>query len=622
MAKQDDIQSTEKLLELIRHQDPIEPSSTQASRPDAPAKPGRRSLPGKVRIRKNIVIGVDVGHTYIRLAKIQHSADKSFVLLDYRDVPLNQTFALSDPKILQKLKSHVQQFCGKDTNARFWSAITSARVETRCIHIPKLPGKQVHNAVFWTFTKKVPLDQAEEVLDYEILGDVSEGGVKKTEVVAYKAPREEIRNLRGAFQSIGYPLDGITIVPFAIQNLFRTQILPYDGEDICSLFVGRDWSRIAIYSQGNLILSRGIKAGMRSMIEAMNLYMNRSDQWSETSPDTPNDTRPSERATAIDPAVQKLFFDFITASERSPDPSTPLGRYNIGQVYQMLLPAMERLIRQIERTFEHYTLNFHREGVRRIFISGAITASRLVVDHIGKQLDLPITVMDPFESDPDFAEQVNIPKGPADRESYVPAIGLGLSSNRRTPNFLFTHQDRDREERIRRNNMHVLTACLIFLVVLIGIFSWQERRLDAKRADVARLNAQLLAYNPPAEKDHLMALYAKTKGKRETVKRIAQRFLPVAVVNELAGLTPSHIRLLNLDTTYIQRPQTPEDPMGTLVMEGIIFGETNTLETSLTSYLYSLRNSQLFSHPNILNKREAFFNGQQVLRFNIKVNIM
>ena len=32
----------------------------------------------------------------------------------------------------------------------------------------------------------------------------------------------------------------------------------------------------------------------------------------------------------------------------------------------MLLPAMERLLRQVDRTFEHYAQNFHREGVRRV----------------------------------------------------------------------------------------------------------------------------------------------------------------------------------------------------------------------------------------------------------------
>lgn len=629
MAKHDDIQSTEKLLNLIRTQDQIDTTDTDSPPPtntlaDISVKKNRKSIAEAVRLRKKIVIGVDVGHTYIKLAKIQHNSDKSYELLDYLDIPLQKSFSLKDPKILELLKSTMHRFVDSNTNTSIWSAITSADVETRCIHIPKLPAKQIHNAVFWTFTKKVPLNQPEEVLDYEILGDITEAGVKKTEITAFKAPREEIEALKNAFQSIGYPLNGISIVPFAIQNLFRTRILVHRDEDVCCLFIGRDWSRIAIYSNGNIVLSRGIKAGMRSMIEAINVRNHQKGDWSEENSEDPlPETNYAERSATIDPASQKLFFDFIASSEDISTPTDTLKGYSPAQVFQMLRPAMERLIRQIERTFEHYTLNFRHEGVRRLFLSGPITASKLVVDHIGKQLDLPIMVMDPFGPDPAFYEQVNIPKSVADRESYVPAIGLALSNNQRTPNFLFTHQDRDQVNRERSNNMRVLTASLIILIILIAFFSFQERRLDQKRIEVARLNDQLYAFNPPAEQNTLLALYAKTKSKRQTIRRIAERFAPLAVVNELARLTPSHIRLLNLESTYTGNDtEKPEGSAGSLTVQGIIFGDSTTLETSLTSYLFSLRNSQLFSKPNIVNKQDAFYNGRQVLKFNVRLEII
>lgn len=624
MTKHDEIQSTEKLLDLIRNQDQIDDAPSSGKREgEPPTKSPGRKFGSAAGLRKKIVVGVDIGHSYIKLAKIRHNSGKTYQLLDYLNVPLNKSANLKDPAILSLLKTTLNQFCGGESNIPIWAAITSANVETRCLHIPKLTAKQVQNAVFWTFTKKVPLNAGEELLDYEILGDVSEGGVKKTEIMAFKAPKEEIETLKTAFQSIGFPLAGITIVPFAIQNLFRAQLLESDGQDICCLFVGRDWSRIAIYSNRNLVLSRGIKAGMRSMIEAINSALTQKKQPNGSFSDAIDLSKNNgPRSATIDPASQKLFFDFLVHPATS-EPSELLMGYSPVNVFQMLMPAMERLIRQIERTFEHYNLNFHNEGIKKIYISGSVTSNQMIIDHIGSQLDLPIVVMDPFSAPGSFTEMVKVPNGAADKEGFVPAIGLALSNNRRTPNFLYTHQDKENAERVRNNNTRVLTACLIFLIFLIAVFSWQERRVDQKRIEVAKLNDKLLSFTPPAERDIVLALYAQTKNKRQAMKQMAARYAPVSMITELSKLTPPHIRLLSMDASFTPPSGTEAGTIaGTLVLEGIVFSNEESFETLLTSYLFGLKGSPIFEKPQLINKRTIYYNGKEVLRFDAKLELI
>ena len=481
-------------------------------------------------------------------------------------------------------------------------------------------------AVFWTFSKKVDFDDSREIFDYQIIGDVNEGGVKKIEVIAFKAPKAEIAAFKHAFQNIGYPLKGVTIVPFAIQNLFRSQIVCPPEESVCCLFIGRDWSRIAVYHNGSLVLSRGIKAGMYSMIEAVNVALlkkrnrNRADTFVSQA-----DSEDSGHTTTIHPRVQKLFFDFLHTSKNSADASAEVDGHSLDYLFQTILPAIQRLVRQVERTFEHYALNFNREGVRRIYISGQVTASDMIVDYIGKQLEMPIIVMDPFGEGTSFAESVHVPQSVSERESYVPAIGLALSNNQMTPNFLYTHQDKDRFENERRINMRVLTFCMIFLIALIGVFSWQERRLDDKRAQIAELSHRLQQYSPPAEKDILMALYAQTRQKRQTINRIVRRYAPAAVMNELAQITPSNIRLLRVTATFgedkSQNRTTLNGEQG-VVIEGIIFGDRQSFEPALTGYLLSLKNSPIFQKPNVKNKRVEYYNTQNVLRFVAGVELL
>ena len=64
----------------------------------------------------------------------------------------------------------------------------------------------------------------------------------------------------------------------------------------------------------------------------------------------------------------------------------------------------------------------------------------------------------------------------------------------------------------RRNNMRILTGCMLILMILIAIFSWQQNQLGAKRQQMNRLEAQLLTYNPPVGKDLLLGLWPKSPG--------------------------------------------------------------------------------------------------------------
>jgi Tfp pilus assembly PilM family ATPase len=629
LARKDDIHSTERLLNLIRSDSASDRASSSETSPDKPSRPKLSNLISPVSFRKRITVGVDIGHTYIKLAKISQS-DKLFEILDILHIPLNKQINVNDPTFTRLLKSTLDDFCGAHGNPVIWSAIQSARVETRCIRIPKVPRKQIANAIYWTFTKKIEFDKNEELLDFEILGDITEDGVKKTEVMAYKAPKQEIADIRDAFHSIGYPLKGITIVPFAIQNLFRSRIITTSEEDACCLFIGRDWSRIAIFNKNNLVLSRGIKAGMHSMVEAINIAIKSHDGWDNRSLATDLDENQDrdESTDSIDPAAQKTFFEFVgvsgvkTAQSDSSDTPDDIHMHkDATQVFQMILPAMERLVRQVERTFEHYALNFNSEGVRRIFISGMVTANPKILNYIGKQLDMPIAAMNPFPADSAFVRRIRIPENVQDREGYVPAIGLALASNNITPNFLYTHEDRDQNEAVRRNNMRILTACMIILMVLIGIFSWQENKLDAKRDRIDELNNRLLTYNPPAEKDLLLALYAKTKSKRETINQIVHRYTPAAIVAELSDITPANIRLMSIDATF-NSEQSPSGAARTVTINGIIFGDPDRFEPALTGYLLDLRKSPIFRKPNVRSKQVEYYQNQQVLRFSASLDVI
>ena len=92
------------------------------------------------------------------------------------------------------------------------------------------------------------------------------------------------------------------------------------------------------------------------------------------------------------------------------------------------------------------------------------------------------------------------------------------------------------------------------------------------------------------------------------------------MITEISRITPPNIRLLNIDALFNQEKSgkaknAPRD----VTIEGIAFGDTGTFETSLASYLLSLKNSSMFQKPSVQNKQIEYYHDQQVLHFTTKL---
>ena len=108
----------------------------------------------------------------------------------------------------------------------------------------------------------------------------------------------------------------------------------------------------------------------------------------------------------------------------------------------MIQPALERLIRQVERTIRHYALNYENARVSKIFISSGVSPHQRILNYIGDELGMPTEVLNPFSESGNFLPHVPIPDSVSEQSSFAPAMGMALADNSRTPNFLFTYKDK------------------------------------------------------------------------------------------------------------------------------------------------------------------------------------
>ena len=632
MAKYDEISSTERLLDLIRDDNKSEHSSSNTSSQGAIGHRLKKLLSIPVTFKKVISVGLDLGHDDLKIIKIQRVSEYKFKMLEFDRIPFDPDISRESPQFHQFLKPILANFCGHQNSAEIWCTTSSARVETRQIRIPKVNSRLIPNSVYWSYQRISAFNEKDILFDFEILGDVEEDDKAKIDVMAYTAPKSEIKDLKDLFSKAGFPLTGISIVPFAFQSLLRTGRIKTAESHISSLYIGRDWSRIDIFSEGFLVLSRGIKAGVKTMLEALrseiegNLF-----ELSIARSPTKDTTRIRAIKKKLKHELEQARQLFFGEGHDSP-PAAPEERKRLlkeDRLFKMVLPALERLVQQVERTLRHFAMQYENVTVGKIYISSGVDPHKRILEYIGKELGVATETLDPFVENPSFISLVPVPETTSERSSYVPALGMALSRNGLTPNFLHTYKDKKIAVNIQRINRSVFAVFLLLVALCVGVSFWQDGQVKARELKLLELRQQLDGFAVRVDKNLILKLVSETQTKVREIREIGEKYFSVAVISEITDLTPVNVRLLSISTQVNNQPGRKKAPTkgnatekGTVILDGIVQGNRLVLESTLAGYLMELRNSPLFDHPTISKKSFERIENKDGLRFTARLKLI
>jgi Tfp pilus assembly PilM family ATPase len=583
VARLNNITSTEKLLKIIRSRKD-EPFTEPAAATESQSHPTGRfriPLPRLINLHAFSTVGIDIGHDYLRVVRIEETGGGKWEIVDRRRFAVPPKTPRDTPEFTAFLKSSLASIGGSAKQSDLWVNMSAARVDVHHIRIPKVSRKQLSNVVYYTAKKETPFDEREMIFDFEAQGEVIEQGIPKLGVMVYTAPRQEIEDLKKIFSRIGRPLTGISIVPFSVQNFFRTSWISAVEGTVASLFIAGD----------NLVMTRGIKAGLSSMVESLVERF--------------NEERPS-------PDIPELTIEQGRKIVRSLSPDSPrLQATDVGAnlseeaIFQMIEPALERLVRQVERTFEHFATTMPGERIFRIFVSGAMNVYRPIVEYVGSQLGISSAVLDPLsEQDVAVCPDVDDIACVSERIAFGPALGLALSDNDRTPNLMFTYKDKEREASVIRINRTVFAAFMASVLIFAGIFTFQNIEIAQKREALSGIEREIAGFGAPVDQDQIMKMAAGIGKRRQLSKVYANRYLDTVLIGELAALTPPGIRLTDVKISFGPPPSmsrekstdaaAPKPNLEEVTVEGLIIGDRQMLETSLAGFTIALESSPIF----------------------------
>jgi Tfp pilus assembly PilM family ATPase/Tfp pilus assembly protein PilN len=474
---------------------------------------------------------------------------------------------------------------------KYFAHISAPLISVWQLDVPKVPRAELANAVFWTVKREQGFDPKESVLDFCPPAQGQDGGKAKS-LLAYAAPRQDVDQLKRLFKDMGLPLAGVVATPFVLPTLRARGLV--DAPEGCwaHLHMSEEWSSIAIYQDQHLELFRSIRTGFGGVVEAVMAEFNEGQGRSNVTELVAN-SQGNGPSCAMPKSVQ--LSDVRNAlMERSE---------NNAALTKLAGPAMDRLMRQVERTFDHFTRALSQPPVGSLALSGSAAGSPVLAELMANRLELAVNPVDPLSAPGlTLAPEAQAAR-PEERTGLVVATGLALDARGEAPNLVDTISQRLKREKSERQRVFAVLAGLLLTVLAgIGVFA-HGYRIDALETRRTQLQAQMQTLTPGLD---AALLEKQTKQLREEVALAhsrAKRVVPAAALSELARLMPPWARMTHL--TMKQNPQQAEDGMVSVQVGGFVIAEEFRLDQRLTQFLMLLRQSPMV-HATDIRRGQSF----------------
>ncbi|WP_031386837.1 type IV pilus biogenesis protein PilM [Desulfonatronum thiodismutans] len=627
-------QATEKLLHVITGQ-----SKTKA----LPSRKKAFSSVFSLKKRKGRFLGVDLEARGLRMV-LTGGEDNVFLASRHTSYP--QGLTPRDSGFPAFLREEAASLCGQFNDLIVWSHVASSRFEVIPLKMPTIPLWEMGEMIPWRVRKDHPFDDEEFVLDFEIQGKVQDQGVPKVAVLACLAPRADISRMRGIFSAAGLPLAGLTVAPLAFQGMFQSRCCDVPESTFALLDISDRSTRIDLYTQRRILLSRVIKTGMTSMAEALATVCT-SEKRSvaptavrESSSDnddveiiirlddfdqdisTRADTESGENATSdladalpenpAQPLNDQAALDLLLHKmAEAPPPQAACPPVTSEDVFRMITPVCERLARQVERTFDYTVRTLGYPRPEQVVLTGTLSSNQALLGYLSSELGAPVRSLGALGADSALHSDVAAMLPPYEVRGLDLAAALTRCEQHGSINLLKTFLQRQTAKAVEHANMAVYAATILVLLILSLLYGLEQATAREKARTLQQLDERLTAFHPQVDETMLLRLAADLGRERTRIANLSDNLKPVALLGEVSRLTPDYIRILHLrldpapanNAPDKSSPKDSSSPQSTTItLDLLVTGPFDGLNTALSEYLFTLRNSPLFDVPLIHGK--------------------
>lgn len=460
------------------------------------------------------------------------------------------------------------------------------------IHLPKLPAKELKNAVRWEATKQSPFPLDGALLSSQILKEVTDrDGLRKMALLACAAEERFALDQAALLKEAGLIPVGMRTAPSALWQLAKRNPQAPPDQLTVLLDLGAQVGTIAFFSGGELQFAREIATAGAAITEAL--------------------------TGAVVTERGKIQLDFYQAEKlkrrygipEEGDGSLLEEGIPSGQLRAMIRPALERLMVEIQRSFSFFADHFGETPVGRILLSGGTARLKNLAPFLAERLGVKVEPLNPFAS---------VGVDPSLRREGLPevaprfAIPVGLTLER-TSRLDLLPSPLTFERRMAQIKVGVRAFLFVLSFLVIFSYALERGRIASYQRALRQKQEALVSLKPHLEAmQQLQVERARLLPQLQAYEALLKTAIPwPGLLKELSLLTPNAITLEELSP----------GPDGHLRLKGLSFTQGEAAEMVLARYLSDLRGSPFFKEVDLVTTAEKEGYAARAVGFEVALTV-
>ena len=529
------------------------------------------------------IIGLDIGTGAIKIAQLQKTAN-GYMLINYttRTVPSSlKDNHLEKKRLVQEL---VKEFI---TNSRLKSVlgrlcIWGKGVFIFSLSVPSLSKNDLRGAVSMELKKRLPfqLNLENIVFDFFVTGQFrDEKGITFIQVTCIACDRTILEEQLQFLKEMGLRPVGINVAADCLGNLLPYCLKgPLAEKTTALLDMGTASSTLNFYKGSALRFSREIPIGGDHLTHALARTIP-----SGSGPVTINvdEAEKIKRQCGI-PLLEEAKTEYLT------DFGVLLGE----QISAMLRTTLERLIMEINRTFNYYTSTFNTPRIEELYITGGLSRlknlNKFFLDNLKELKKIEnlnsLKAVKGWKDTGVFRQELVMEQA---APHLAAAFGLCLGTGGKV-NLLPV------KERLEQKAFFIATLLKIsfplILILSFVYFGLVYGNTFKYKKMIDGIEAQLHKLEPSVNKAREYLLAKSKLEQRKSILEQARGKQPLwrDILKELSNITPEEIVLRKLALEQFKEPKS-------IRLEGKIYAKYTNVNLELTQYQIALEDSPYFS---------------------------
>jgi type IV pilus assembly protein PilM len=387
-------------------------------------------------------IGVDVGSTAVRVAEV--AVGDIPVVVRAAQVPLPpgvvEAGEVRQPEAVAEALRELWSMSGV-TSKQVYLGVGNQRVVVREVALPWLPEKELRDTLGFQVQEFIPMASDEAVLDFDLVGEMDQGGRRMVRIMLVAAHKPMVNNLVEAALAAKLDPQGIDLTPFAVIRAVGTgdEGLDLDSSgDEALVDFGAQVTSICVHDRGVTRFVRMLPSGGRDITLALASglgvdedvaeRLKRGERVATRSEDEPSVHQPGvELRLPADPLPLEgpPAYTLPVEAARSvpavlPDPT---------EVRRIALTRAGSLVDEVRSSLEFYTAQMPNAQVGRVLVVGGGSRLDGLLELLQERLPVPVDRGRLFERAKSEIELSAEASAEAEAVLSV-AVGLGIPARR------------------------------------------------------------------------------------------------------------------------------------------------------------------------------------------------